>query len=140
MFEPLLLRSAVQFCLSYAASLQLNQMAGNKENRGVSKTSIEGAVTYFDPNENARNCWQLYRCAARALAAVGAIWCHRDFFARNKNTFGRWFRRANCKAVFITGTPPFTGKAFIQPVFAELYSWSEFLLTGKNVKLACLIA
>ncbi len=75
MFEPLLVRGAVQFCLSYAASLQMNQMAGNKENRGVSKTNIEGAVavTYFDPNENARNCWQLYRCVARALAAVGVI-------------------------------------------------------------------
>ena len=75
MFEPLLLRSAVQICVSYAALLQMNQMAGNKENRGVSKTNFEGAVavTYFDPNENARNCWQLYRCVARALAAVGVI-------------------------------------------------------------------
>ena len=61
---------------------------------------------------------------------------HRDFFVRNKNTFGRWYRKSNCKAVFITGTPPYTGKAFIQPVFAELYSWSDFVLTGKNVKLA----
>ena len=118
----------------------MNQKTGNKENRGVSKASIEGAIafTYFDPVENARNGWLMYRCVARALGSVGVR--HRDFFVRNKNTFGRWFRRSNCKAVFITGTPPYTGKAFIQPVFAELYSWSEFLLTGKNVKLACLIA
>ncbi len=113
----------------------MNQKTGNKENRGVSKASIEGAIafTYFDPDENARNCWQMYRCVPRALGSIGG---HRDFFVRNKNTFGRWYRKSNCKAVFITGTPPYTGKAFIQPVFAELYSWSEFLRTRKNVKLA----
>jgi hypothetical protein len=46
----------------------MNQMTGNKENRGVSKANIEGAIafTYFDPDENARNCWQMYRCVPRA--------------------------------------------------------------------------
>ena len=57
------------------AADEMNQMTGNKENRGVSKANIEGAIafTYFDPDENARNCWQMYRCVPRAPGSIGVI-------------------------------------------------------------------
>jgi len=57
-----------------------------------------------------------------------------NLFSRNKNTFGRWYRFDN-KSRFITGIPPYTGRAFVQPVL-ELYSWTEFFNNRRLVLVA----
>ena len=57
-----------------------------------------------------------------------------NLLSRNKLTYGRWYRFDN-KTRFITGIPPFTGRAFVQPVL-ELHSWSEFFTNRRLVRVA----
>ena len=57
-----------------------------------------------------------------------------DILSRNKLTYGRWYR-FDSKSRFITGIPPFTGHAFVQPVL-ELYSWKEFFTNRRLVLVA----
>jgi hypothetical protein len=65
---------------------------------------------------------------ARAICAH-----HISQWSRNKLTFGRWWRK-NGKAYFVTGIPPMTGGAFIQPAL-ELYSWKLFFESGAEVRV-----
>ena len=52
-------------------------------------------------------------------------------------TFGRWFRsKKDNKCYFITGTPSsVSGHVLKQPVL-ELYSWKEFVDSGRMVRVA----
>ncbi len=50
-------------------------------------------------------------------------------------TFGRWWRGADSKAHFVTGPIPVSGLSRKQPEL-ELYSFEEFVESGKEVRVA----
>jgi hypothetical protein len=69
----------------------------------------------------------LIACVRLQLLVLISLW------NRNKPTFGRWWRLKG-KAHFVTGIPPMTGGAFIQPAL-ELYSWKLYFENGAEVRV-----
>jgi len=107
----------------------------NKENEGVVKATKAASgygPAFHDPEPNYNNSWRMYRCVCSLLLQHNTT--SFDILSRNKLTYGRWYRFDN-KSRFITGIPPYTGGAFVQPVL-ELYSWKEFFTNRRLVLVA----
>jgi hypothetical protein len=60
--------------------------------------------------------------------------CSSNPSSRGLFTWGRWSKDHNGKAHFVCGVPDPTDSKHSQPVL-ELYSWKEFLSSGKFVRV-----